>query len=1092
MDDPALYFAAMSEPLAASGDALSSPVIGYSVSEDHTVEQLKTEKDKDKPRDQQPPPPPPLPPLPSQPQPQQPQTQVQIPFLNFAASRPPPREPVPGFDFVKEEMHSGVPDRRSSTSLDNDSVSPIANGDPVPVESFNDAILNRMCKYTLYETKTRFYLIGSNINDTRFRVLKIDLNADQGDLVLNQDDTIYSHVEIIELLEAIQDGNPVGGLTKRLTSWGVIGFIRFTQYYYMSLITKRSAVALLGGHYIYHIDATELIPLCSSANYRKPHRNSGEARFLATFQNLDLSKTFYFSYSYDITHTLQRNLDRERARVKLNVSPSEWKVYSDYNEMFVWNQYLLKPAYAQNIDVLTWCLPVIHGFIDQANISVYGRNVSIAIIARRSHYFAGARYLKRGANDQGYVANDVETEQIVSDTLTTSFHALDGGLFANPSYTSFVQHRGSIPLFWTQDVSGMSPKPPIELNVVDPFFSAAALHFDDEFRRYGTPVAVFNLIKIRERTPRETILLHEFEQCIQYLNQFLPEEAKIFYTSWDMSHASKGRDQEVIEFLENYSDRILKTVKIFHNGPEPLSVQSGVCRTNCIDCLDRTNAAQFVIGKRALGYQLHALGIIKGTRVEYDTDAANLLTEMYHDHGDTIALQYGGSHLVNTMETYRRINQWTSHSRDLIESIRRYYNNSFVDSQRQEAINLFLGNYVFETGQPMLWDLSTDYYLHHGVPGNAKRPRRSYRKWWTPINVQEPLTQREIDDIRGEKVIKNGVKIVKSTSGYFDDYWMEYYKPRMLSSFSKVFHYNMNSTLRYLPSIATGNGKYNHSPFEPRQQHVEQHTAVRELTEKERMADDRSSIISAVSTRRSARRFLDIGFMDFSSKQLDNDRSMSPILDARSDTLLDEDGVSTLNHDNRATMPRSDDYYSQVASLSIDNDDGFNDTLWCYGGKKDERGAHEAYRGIDEIVDHMMKPGVTNSEAQEYKKYFSYPDLAPMSAAEKKAMAGTRQNMEFEKYIHGEGGPGSSVLSRGGAMNGRSISRNGADFGALSPSDEIVNAVDQVADEDSVLYVQHILAPEVATSLKLADDEQSKRFKLYQHWVKGKYSNGGN
>lgn len=56
----------------------------------------------------------------------------------------------------------------------------------------------------------------------------------------------------------------------------------------------------------------------------------------------------------------------------------------------------------------------------------------------------------------------------------------------------------------------------------------------------------------------------------------------------------------------------------------------------------------------------------------------NLITEMFHDHGDTVALQYGGSHLVNTMETYRKIGAWTSHSRDMIENLRRYYANSFV------------------------------------------------------------------------------------------------------------------------------------------------------------------------------------------------------------------------------------------------------------------------------------------------------------------------------------------------------------------------------------------------------------------------------
>jgi phosphatidylinositol 3,5-bisphosphate 5-phosphatase len=81
-----------------------------------------------------------------------------------------------------------------------------------------------------------------------------------------------------------------------------------------------------------------------------------------------------------------------------------------------------------------------------------------------------------------------------------------------------------------------------------------------------------------------------------------------------------------------------------------MRLQQGVCRTNCVDCLDRTNACQFIIAKRALGQQLFALGIIDNPDVPYETDAVNLLTEMFHDHGDTIALQYGGSHLVNTME----------------------------------------------------------------------------------------------------------------------------------------------------------------------------------------------------------------------------------------------------------------------------------------------------------------------------------------------------------------------------------------------------------------------------------------------------------
>lgn len=98
-------------------------------------------------------------------------------------------------------------------------------------------------------------------------------------------------------------------------------------------------------------------------------------------------------------------------------------------------------------------------------ISVYGRQIYITVIARRSRHFAGARFLKRGANDLGYVANDVETEQIVSEMQNTSFHAPGGRLYSNPNYTSYVQHRGSIPLFWTQENNPATPKPPIECRV---------------------------------------------------------------------------------------------------------------------------------------------------------------------------------------------------------------------------------------------------------------------------------------------------------------------------------------------------------------------------------------------------------------------------------------------------------------------------------------------------------------------------------------------------------------------------------------------------------------------------------------------------
>lgn len=681
------------------------------------------------------------------------------------------------------------------------------------VSKVGDEGVMRMHKFTLYETATFFYIVGTNLLDTSFRIMKIDRTADEGDLIVAEDDIVYNKTKTQQILNAIDEGNKAtGGLKLKVSFWGLLGFIRFTGPYYMIFVTKRSQVAMIGGHYIYQVNGTELMPLTMGSYSRgKTEKTPEEARFVGILNNLDLTRSFYFSYSYDITRTLQHNIMRERQALQDGLAEP---LRRDHNEMFVWNHHLLEPATAALHNPYDWCLSVVHGYVDQSALSVYwGRVVYVTIIARRSRYFAGARYLKRGANDLGYVANDVETEQIVSEMLTTSFHAPGPTLFANPNYTSHVQHRGSIPLYWTQDSTAVSPKPDIHLSVVDPFFSAAALHFDNLFKRYGAPVYVLNLIKARERNPRESKLLKEYTTAVGYLNQFLPDDKKIIYLAWDMSRASKSRDQDVIGELESIAEGILPKTGFFQNGNDEasgLKLQCGVARTNCIDCLDRTNAAQFVIAKKAFGYQLQALGVIEDTSVEYDSDAVNLFTHMWHDHGDTIAVQYGGSHLVNTMATYRKINQWTSHSRDMVESFKRYYNNSFMDAQRQEAYNLFLGNYVYMQGQPMLWEMSTDYYLHHSDPRSMfGKDRPGYRQWYTPEYLSPPGIPPAIWP----------QELSKKPLDFFDDYWVEYYRPISVSSFQKIFSFKMHSNLRYIPINSTAEGRYDLSPFKVRTSH---------------------------------------------------------------------------------------------------------------------------------------------------------------------------------------------------------------------------------------------------------------------------------
>ncbi|KAF6261282.1 hypothetical protein COO60DRAFT_792022 [Scenedesmus sp. NREL 46B-D3] len=128
-----------------------------------------------------------------------------------------------------------------------------------------------------------------------------------------------------------------------------------------------------------------------------------------------------------------------------------------------------------------------------------------------------------------------------------------------------------------------------------------------------------------------------------------------------------------------------------------------------------TAGQQFAYGLAAFGRQLAALGVLGDDEggVDSDSSIAFQLMEMYESMGHTIALQYGGSEAHAAFFQKKR-GEWdaTTQSRDLMTSIRRFYSNAYTDAEKQDAINLFLGNYVPSPTAPPLWELTDDYYLH--------------------------------------------------------------------------------------------------------------------------------------------------------------------------------------------------------------------------------------------------------------------------------------------------------------------------------------------------------------------------------------------
>ncbi|XP_048209664.1 polyphosphoinositide phosphatase isoform X2 [Perognathus longimembris pacificus] len=649
-------------------------------------------------------------------------------------------------------------------------------------------IISSVQKLELYETRARYFLVGSNHAETKYRVLKID-RTEPRDLVIIDDRHVYTQQEVRELLGRLDLGNRTkmgqkgsSGLFRAVIAFGVVGFVRFLEGYYIVLITKQRKMADIGGHAIYKIEDTNMIYIPNDS-VRISHPD--EARYLRIFQNVDLSSNFYFSYSYDLSHSLQYNLTV--LRMPLEMLKSE-----------------TTQTRQESFDIFED-----EGLITQggSELLIYGRPVYVTLIARRSSKFAGTRFLKRGANCEGDVANEVETEQILCDASVMSFTA--------GSYSSYVQVRGSVPLYWSQDISTMMPKPPITLDQADPFAHVAALHFDQMLQRFGSPIIILNLVKEREKRKHERILSEELVAAVTYLNQFLPPEHTIVYIPWDMAKYTKSKLCNVLDRLNVIAESVVKKTGFFVNRPDSYCsilrpdekwnelggcviptgrLQTGILRTNCVDCLDRTNTAQFMVGKCALAYQLYSLGLIDKPNLQFDTDAVRLFEELYEDHGDTLSLQYGGSQLVHRVKTYRKIAPWTQHSKDIMQTLSRYYSNAFSDADRQDSINLFLGVFHPTEGKPHLWELPTDFYLHHKNTMRLLPTRRSYTHWWTPEVIKHlPLPYDEVICAANLKKL-----VVKKFHRYEEeiDIHNEFFRPYELSSFDDTFCLAMTSSAR--------------------------------------------------------------------------------------------------------------------------------------------------------------------------------------------------------------------------------------------------------------------------------------------------------
>ncbi|KAI3648699.1 hypothetical protein MP228_006553 [Amoeboaphelidium protococcarum] len=410
---------------------------------------------------------------------------------------------------------------------------------------------------------------------------------------------------------------------------------------------------------------------------------------IATLRSLLVSGCFFYSSGkFDITNSEQR---------KLYKRANSQKLFGQLDDRFWWNRHLCSPFLNAN-DVSHQCsklvepflIPIMQGFVGIVDSQIEGHPFQLALLSRRSRFRSGMRYKRRGIDSDGHVANFVETEQrirIFESDCDQSIEDVDNatsGVAKQSHLASFVQVRGSIPLFWKQNSTQRKPIPEL-FGSQEENLDALTSHYDELRRLYGDIVS----ISLVEQNGREAIVGSQFAEIMTRLaNQHLSMiEFDVHQECKKMKYENLSK---LVSLIQPFIDRFQY---LWKDENKVLASQCGTFRTNCIDCLDRTNLVQSLLGRQMLNQQLLKLGIHSSPEqgLAYFGDFEKSFQILWADNGDAISSAYTSTNALKGDITRTNKRQWTGILQDGSNSVYRLYQNNFRDSFRQNVIDYVQG-----------------------------------------------------------------------------------------------------------------------------------------------------------------------------------------------------------------------------------------------------------------------------------------------------------------------------------------------------------------------------------------------------------------
>ncbi|CEG46441.1 phosphatidylinositide phosphatase sac1 [Plasmopara halstedii] len=384
----------------------------------------------------------------------------------------------------------------------------------------------------------------------------------------------------------------------------------------------------------------------------------------------------HFCTDFDLTHTLQRIA---------TFNGKSGNIAERADDRFFWNKAVCSIFLDQKL--YEWITPMVQAYIEMSEVlQVQSHSFRLLYISRRSCKRQGMRFTMRGIDQDGNVANFVESEQIF--------------LFADGRQTSFVQLRGSIPIFWTSPVT-MKYAPKVyqcdefEQNVI-----AFQKHADELMKFYGRVLFVNLIEKKKEQLKLGETMAKVLAETASRDSHLLASVRLVWFDFHYECRQMKWKNLE--KLIKKVDDDFLDHGYFCMNGNgDIVSKQSGVVRTNCMDNLDRTNVVQSLFGRRNILLQLNELEALQG----------NVLISPFHEfectfkriwgnNGDAISRLYAGTGALKTDFTRTGIRTKKGAFLDGYNSCVRYIRNNFFDGYRQDVLDLLLGRYTVSRSKP--------------------------------------------------------------------------------------------------------------------------------------------------------------------------------------------------------------------------------------------------------------------------------------------------------------------------------------------------------------------------------------------------------